>query len=82
MKSTEIRRKLFDYIRAADDRKVKAIYTMIESEIEEEADIWTEEFLEELNKRTEEFEGGKVKGYSWEEVKTRARQFAKSKRAK
>ena len=30
MSSVEIKRKLFDYIRDADNRKVKAIYTMVE----------------------------------------------------
>ena len=79
MKTTEIRQKLFDYIRVADEKKVRAIYTMVESEIQEDADLWTDEFLDEMNKRASEFESGKVKGYSWEEVKARARQFAKNK---
>lgn len=81
MRTSEIRQKLFEYIRVADDKKVKAIYTMIESEIQEDEDIWTDEFLNELNKRTAELESGKVKGYSWEEVKARAKQFAKTKHA-
>ena len=63
----------------ADDKKVKAFYTIIENEIKEEADIWTDEFLQELNKRTGDFESGKVKGYTWEEVKARAKEFAKAK---
>jgi nitric oxide synthase oxygenase domain/subunit len=79
MSTTEIRRKLFDYIRVADDRKVKAIYTIIETEIQEDVDIWTDEFLQELNKRTADFESGSVKGYSWAELKTRAKAFAKAK---
>jgi hypothetical protein len=62
MRTTEIRQKLFDYIRVADDKKVKAIYTIVENEIQEESTIWTDEFLEELNKRTAEFESGKIKG--------------------
>lgn len=81
MRTSEIRQKLFEYIRVADDKKVKAIYTMIESEIQEDEDIWTDEFLNELNKRTAELESGKVKGHSWEEVKARAKQFAKTKHA-
>lgn len=81
MRTAEIRQKLFEYIRVADDKKVKAIYTMVENEIQEDEDIWTDEFLDELNKRTAEFESGKVKGYSWEEVKARAKQFAKTKHA-
>jgi hypothetical protein len=73
MSTTEIRQKLLEYIRVADDKKVKAIYTIVENEIEQDADIWTHEFLEELNKRTTDIEGGEVEGVSWEEVKARAR---------
>lgn len=79
MSTIEIRRKLFDYIRIADDKKVKAIYTIIENEIQENVDIWTEDFLQELKKRTADFENGKVKGYTWEEIKARANKFAKAK---
>lgn len=57
----------------ADGRKVKAIYTMIEAEIQGASDIWTDEFLDELNKRSADLESGKVKGYTWEEVKARAK---------
>lgn len=77
MSTTDIRRKLFDYIRVADDKKVKAIYTIVENEIQRDTDIWTEEFLQELNKRSVDFEGEKVKGYTWKEVKARAKEFAK-----
>jgi hypothetical protein len=80
MSTAEIRQKLFEYIRMADDRKVKAIYTIVESEIEEETDIWTDEFLEELKRRTVDVETGKVNGLSWNEVKTRAKEFGKDKR--
>ncbi|MEX2234235.1 MAG: addiction module protein [Cyclobacteriaceae bacterium] len=73
MSTTEIRQKLFDYIRMADDKKVKAIYTILSNEIQEETDIWTDEFLQELNKRTAEFESGKAKGLTWKEIKSRGR---------
>lgn len=79
MSTTEIRQKLFDYIRVADDKKVNAIYTILSNEIEEDTDIWTDEFLQELNKRTADFESGKVMGFTWKEVKSRAKEFAKTK---
>ena len=81
MSTIEIRQKLFDYIRSADDKKVKAFYTIVENDIEEDKTIWTDEFLQELNKRTSDFESGKVKGYTWEEVKNRAKEFAKTKQS-
>lgn len=78
MSTLEIKRKLFDYIRNADTRKVKAIYTIIESEIQEDKNVWTDEFVEELNKRSSEFESGKLSGSTWEEVKARARNKRKA----
>ena len=42
---------------------------------------WTAKLLEELNKRTAEFESGKVEGYSWEQVKARAKESTKTKHA-
>ena len=54
MSSVEIKRKLFDYIRNADSRKVKAIYTIVEKEIEEDANVWTDGFVNELSRRASE----------------------------
>lgn len=33
MNTSTIRQKLYEYIRVADDKKVKAIYTIIESDV-------------------------------------------------
>ena len=72
MTTTTIRQKLYDYIRGAEDRKVKAIYTMLEEEIEEAYDYWNDkEFVAELERRSADFKSGKVKGVPWEEVKAR-----------
>ncbi|MBL0744498.1 hypothetical protein [Chryseolinea lacunae] len=80
MKTEEIRQKLVDYIQVADEKKVHALYTMVENEIQMEApDIWTDEFLAELNNRFDEAEKGDAKVYSWEEVVARAKQFAKDR---
>ncbi|SDP62435.1 putative addiction module component, TIGR02574 family [Mucilaginibacter sp. OK268] len=73
--STEIiRERLHEYIRFADDKKVEAIYTMVENEIIEELDLWEDKaFLNELKDRLDEYESGKVTGSGWEEVKQKAR---------
>ena len=69
MTAAAIRDKLYNYIRVADDKKVKAIYTMLENEIEEETAWWTDKkFIAALDKDFEEWQGGKAKGYSMEEV--------------
>jgi hypothetical protein len=77
MSSVEIKRKLFDYIRDADNRKVKAIYTMVEKEIQEDSTVWTDEFVKELDKRVTEFECGSIKAPTWEEVKLNAKKRIK-----
>jgi hypothetical protein len=40
MATTAIRDRLYDYIRYADEKKVKAIYTMVEEEINEQINLW------------------------------------------
>ena len=47
MTTTAIRKKLVDYLQTADNKKVRAIYTMVENDIEE-ANDWDEDFLKEL----------------------------------
>jgi hypothetical protein len=79
MSTVAIREKLHRYIETAHDKKVKAIYAMVEDEMTEDALVWTDKFLIELNKRASDFESGKVKGRSWEEVKKGARQRVKSR---
>ncbi len=45
MGAVAIREKLQDYIRNADDKKVKAIYTMVENDIESNYRWWKDEAL-------------------------------------
>ncbi len=40
MSNTAIRHKLYDYIRVADDKKLYAIYNLLENEIEQTNDWW------------------------------------------
>lgn len=80
MLSTTIRQKLYDYIRVAEDKKVKAIYTMLEEEIEEIYEHWNDKnFIAELEKRSTEYRTGKAKGISWENAKSRILKSTKTK---
>jgi hypothetical protein len=45
-----IRKKLMTYLTGADDSRVKALYTLLEKEIQEENFVLTEEQLEILEK--------------------------------
>lgn len=70
MKSAEIRERLHHYINSAEDKKVKAFYTIIEQELNNEQEIWDNpEVLKELNKRSKDYHQGKVTGKSWKDVK-------------
>ena len=69
MGALAIREKLQEYIRIADDKKVKAIYTIIENDINEFK--WWQDvlLLKQWNTDYDNYEGGKEKGYTSEEVK-------------
>ncbi len=80
MTATTIRQRLFEYIRFADEKKVKAIYTMVEEEINEKHDVWTEEFAKEMDRRAHEVESGKIKGIAWKDVKASAKAMLSKKK--
>ena len=72
MTTTVIREKLHDYIDGADDTKIKVLYSMMEIDFEEKVNSWEDEdFLDELDRRKTEFESGKVRGSTWEEIKAK-----------
>ena len=75
-----IRKKLTDYIKTADETKLKAIYTMVEDEIETAANDWDDAFLNKLMQRSKSFKDGSAKTFSWEETKKAAINKAKNKK--
>jgi putative addiction module component (TIGR02574 family) len=77
MTTEAIRRRLHDYIESAQDKKVKAIYKIVEDEIE--GTLLNEEQIAELDRRVAEYESGSVKGLSWEEVKNHAKKSLRVK---
>lgn len=82
MTTTAIREKLYDYIRVADDKEVKAIYALLEDQIAPAAD-WSEdeEFVAELDERVRRYEAGIDRGYTWDELEVSIMEL-KKKRAK
>ncbi|MEO6845347.1 MAG: hypothetical protein ABI184_09245, partial [Ginsengibacter sp.] len=69
MTTSLIREKLYDFIKVADDKKVKAIYMMLEDEITEKTEWWKDKvFMKELDNRYRAWETGKEKGYTLDEV--------------
>jgi hypothetical protein len=74
MTTEAIREKLHNLIDTADDKHVKAAYSIFEDEMAEKYDPWDDEaFVKEMDQRVKDFESGKTKGISWEEVKLKAR---------
>ncbi len=73
MTTLAIRKSLQDYIRFADEKKIKALFTIVEDEINQKRDIWTNEFMKEMKQRSREMETGKVKGVSFQNVQKKAK---------
>ncbi len=74
MNNIEIRHKLHQYIETVQDKKLKAIFTIIENEIEEMPDPWEDPtFVEQIKKREESYLNGSAKIFSWDEIQQRAK---------
>lgn len=70
MSSSTIREKLQNYIRFAEEKKIKAIYTMVEDDIAINYQWWEDKnFMAAITKDADEIKKGKQKTYSLEEVK-------------
>lgn len=80
MNTSDIREKLVDYLQVADEEKIKAIYTMLEDEINTPLNDWDENFVNELERRSKSITNGTAKTYSWEETKEAAKKRLKSKK--
>jgi len=83
MTTTAIREKLYDYIRVADDKEVKAIYALLEGQMVLAAD-WAEdeEFVAELDERVRRYEVGIDRGYTWDELEASINELKKKRAEK
>ena len=73
MRTAEIKQKLHEYIESAEDKKLKAIYTLLETDIAHEF-TFTDEQKKELDKRYDDYMNGVGEIYTWEETVAMARQ--------
>ena len=58
MTAVAIRKKLVSYLQIADEKKVKAIYALLEEDIEQEGRINIEQYNKELAEAEAEFRNG------------------------
>ena len=69
--ATSLRDKLYDYICVADDKKLYAIYSLLENEIEETNGWWkNKKFTAEIDSRFQALETGADKGFTVEQLKS------------
>lgn len=71
MNTLGIRQKLHSYLEIADDKKVEAIFTILEEDIEESSIEYSDELKKELDKRHEDLKSGKAKAISAKDSKRR-----------
>ena len=71
MTTLAMRKKLVDYLQTADNKKVRAIYTMVEDDIAD-GPAWDKEFIEEMDRREKSFLDGSAKMYTLEEAREAA----------
>lgn len=67
MTTAQLKQQLHDYIDHAEATKLKAIYTLLESEIEDNYSLSEEQRLE-LDRRYNDYKNGIGAQYSWDEI--------------
>jgi Putative addiction module component len=65
MTAVALRNKLHTFIDSVEQKKLKAIYTLLESEIEDSS-LLSESQKHELDKRMAEYQNGKGENFSWQ----------------
>jgi len=70
MNTISIRQKLHKYIEIADDKKIQAIYTMIEDDLANQINWWEDEdFITNLDLISTNLKNGTDKGVVWSNLK-------------
>ena len=71
MNTTLIRQHLHNFLEIADDKKVKAIYTIFEKDIHEKDEEYSDEMKSALDKRDAAYKNGTAKIVTAEESRKR-----------
>lgn len=78
MNTTAIKQELHNYLEVADNKKLRAIYTMVADDIKESGAEYSEDFKAELDKRYADYKSGKAKLVTPVEMKKRIQKSLKS----
>ena len=82
MNTASIRQQLHSYLEVADDKKIKAFYTLMKSEIEESGVEYTNDLKTELDSRYNSRKSGKSKMITPAESKERINIILRGHKAK
>jgi len=82
MTTTVLRQKLHSYLEVADDKKIEAIYAIMEEQIEEYDEEYSDEFKAELDRRYADYKSGNVEVITAEESKRRIEELMMQLRSK
>jgi hypothetical protein len=74
-----LREKLHQYIDHLEDKKVKAFYTIVQTDIEDDEISYTTEFKAELDERQENYKNSKTKLITAAESKKSIQKLIKQK---
>ncbi|MCY7410127.1 MAG: hypothetical protein LH473_07630 [Chitinophagales bacterium] len=82
MSTETIREKLQRYIKHADEKKLHAIFTILEDEINTTSNWWDDdELIKELDQQYLNWKAGKDKGFSFSEIRRSVQALEKNGRA-
>lgn len=82
METAEIRQQLHNYLEVANDKKIKAIYTIIEKDIKENEFEYSDSLMNELDTRYSEFKNGTAEMVTTIESKKRIEKILKAAKKK
>ena len=82
MGTSQIRQRLHNYLEVADDKKIKALYAIMEDNINEASVEYTAEFTKELDKRYADYKAGKQQLVDADESKKRINSILKAGKRK
>jgi len=68
-----VKEKLHEYIERADEKKIMAIYTLVEKDIEDGSTLYDEVLLNALRETSANYFSGKIAGYPMHEFLDRVR---------